>query len=589
MRRFVFLALLALPAASFFSCAPKPSVTLVLLDPCAARGYSFRSSAAYAELAVFKNGCPEQQTLVDGDTSGAVFDTVSPADGDLPAVGDLKKGKYGFAVVMRDANCGVTGFGCTEADLNTIRQVRIQVQAWGSSDVCSPLKGVGCQAPATCVEGRCESDAGSGQCDLSLVASGNLPDVSVNAPQLTGPAVAATASGFVIGYRAQGTLDNTVQAVSALLSDDGHLTTPSTQSLTGCQSTLSQATGGVGLAFPFQGGDGFMLLSLQDCAGTGSGAGTFFVPVQPSGTLGTAVSRTGFPEVHLARVHSFAAAPTPGDYTAVFHVVTGGNLSQTRKASLQGTVPKPGTGTDVILPGDPHSDFAEVATTTQVQGLLVDDVDQNKVYLLVTPQGAGTDAGASDSGSPTPEAGTPEAGTPEAGIPEAGTPEAASPESSTSNTDASVSSGGYVMPFSSWGAITAWGNRVAAIVPGQNVPSTALTLEAATSSAPVGQATISGQFLGGDITAQGDHLIVVGSYANQLTLYRLDGAQAGPLSTTPAATVPFTGTIDKTSLTGFDGSHVAIAAGSNRVAVVWLSALQPGSGPIGGWALFSCQ
>jgi hypothetical protein len=581
MKRLVCLALLALTVASFFSCASKPSVTLVLLDPCPT---SFRSQATYAELAVFKNKCPSQGDLVDGETSGAVFDAVRSAEDALPAPGDLSKGKYGFAVVLRDANCGVIGFGCTEADLNTIRLIRIQVQAWGATDVCQPLKGAGCQAPATCVAGRCESEAGSGQCNLTLVASGELPNVSINSPQVYGPAIAPTASGFVIGYRAQGTLDNTVQAVGVLLSDNGHLGTPSTQNLSGCVNSEPPSSDGVGLAFPFQGGDGLMWLSLQDCS-SGKGAGAFFVPVQPDATLGAATPFHGptFAALDLARTHALAAAPTAGEYTAVFHVTTTDNppLSDTKIVELQSTSFKSGSTANNILDNPDNSDFAMVAATSQVRGVLVRDVDLAQVYLKVAAQ-AGVDAGSPDSGSPSPEAGGTEAGNPEAGTP--------TPDSGTSGNDAGPGQNGYVLPNSPWGAITAWGSRVAAIAPGSSAPSTVLQLQAASPSGSAGTATITGQFLGGDIAAQGDHLVVVGSYVGNLTLYRLDGAQAGKISTTPVSTVPLQNKVGSVSLTAFDGSHVAIATGNDRAAVVWLSALKPQQGdPIGGWALFSCQ
>lgn len=551
MKRFVGLALLALPVASFFSCAPKPSVKLVFLDPCG----TFRSSAAFTELAVFNNSCPSQQDLVAGKTSGAVFDAVRPADATLPAVGNLKENKYGFAVVLRDASCGVIGFGCTEADLHTIREVRIQVEAWGTSSVCTPLKGAGCPAPTSCVAGRCESEAGTGgQCDLGLVTSGSLPDVSVNQPQVTGPALAPVTSGFVIGYRSQSTLDNTVRGVSILLSDGGQLGTPSTQSLAGCLSS-NEPTDGVGLAFPFQGGNGLMLFSLQNCSG--GGAGAFFVPVHPDATLGTPVglSQPTYQELDLARVHSLAAAPTSNEYTTVFHVLTTDTppLNETKIASLAGTGFKSGSSVNSILSGDPHSDFAMVAATSQVRGVLVDNVDTAKSYLQVTPQGAT----AGDAGP--------------------------------GGADGGPGQGGYQLPGSPWGAITAWGNRVAGLVPGRNVPSTALTVQVVGAQASVGTAMITGQFLGADVAEQGDHVIVVGSYVSQLTLYRLDGAQAGAFSTTPVVTVPFQGKIGGVSLSSFDGARVAIAAHNNRVAVVWINTLKPQGASPGGWALFSCQ
>ena len=85
----------------FASCAAKPSVKIVILDPCADESKSFRDAAAYTEFVVYDSRCPQDSTLAAGSTKGSTYKATVPADENLPDVGDLSKGKYGFAVLMR--------------------------------------------------------------------------------------------------------------------------------------------------------------------------------------------------------------------------------------------------------------------------------------------------------------------------------------------------------------------------------------------------------------------------------------------------------------------------------------------------------
>ncbi len=589
MRRLgAVVALLTACAVLPLSCAKKPSVNLVLLDPCAAQGKSFKDTANYTEIAVFKGGCPEDSALADGDTSKAVFSGVAEKGAPLPSVGDLDKAKYGFAAIMRDATCGVIGFGCTEADLSNIREVRVAVRAWSQPDrnkTCEPLTGKGCPAPLACDQGRCVSATDGGKtdgsgagCDLSVIASGGLPPLSVGdagSAQVSGPAVAASAQGFVIGYRSQ--VGGQLYAHAALLSTSGTINPPSTLSLAACPG--KSPADGVGLAF--SGTGGLMALALPDC--DGQGAGAYFMMVDASGKLSNlklARSQNQFADLTLARTHSLSGSGAADRYDFVYRATfpPPNNNIQMQLAPLQSN--SFGGNVSSLFAGEATL-FGMVASTSQIQSLLGQVPSKAAVELDVAGPGSAstTDGGGAHS---------------------------------------------FLMPLSDWGALTAWTDRAAAIAPGAG---SGLTVQAATAAGDdLGQLKLQGdQFSSGDVVALRDHLIVVGAEAQQLTLYRIDGAEgtASPVADagatteggTPEGGTPEGGTPEggssqpsgpgalSTGLTQtlsmsqlklpdggttFDGHQVSIAAAGDEVAVVWRTKLNPDPAAPGGWALLKC-
>jgi hypothetical protein len=69
--------------------------------------------------------------------------------------------------------------------------------------------------------------------------------------------------------------------------------------------------------------------------------------------------------------------------------------------------------------------------------------------------------------------------------------------------------------------------------------------------------------------------------AGSIDVHRLTGA-TGSITETPENSETITSS-------GFDGSHVAVAAGRSRLAVVWLTKQAPGaSDSTGGYALLQC-
>ena len=106
----------------------------------------------------------------------------------------------------------------------------------------------------------------------------------------------------------------------------------------------------------------------------------------------------------------------------------------------------------------------------------------------------------------------------------------------------------------------------------------------------LGQGQMSGPaFRSGDLAVLGDHLLAVGSQAGSLTMFRVGGALGAALDSAPAATVTLDSASGVTSLAGFDGDHVAMAAARQRVALVWLTKTTLTAGdPTGGWAVLQC-
>lgn len=391
----------------------------------------------------------------------------------------------------------------------------------------------------------------SSGCDLSVIASGELPPLPGDAGsvQLSGPTVAASSAGFVIGYRSQ--IAGELSAHAALLSKSGTLNPPSTVMLVACPG--KSPADGVGLAF--SGANGLMALALPDC--DGQGAGAFFMAVAANAQLSAlklARSPGQFQDLTLASTHSLSGTGAPNQYDFVYRATLPSGNPQMQLAPLAGN--SFGGGVSSLFNGEATM-FGMVASTAQIQALLGQVPNKAAVELDVAGPGAA-------------------AGNGEAGAPHA-----------------------FLLPQSDWGAVTAWNDRAAAIAPGAG---SGLTVQAVTSTGQnLGLVTLQGdQFSSGDIVALRDHLIVVGAEARQFTLFRVDGALGTP-STSEAGSTPsgalvvgprHTLSVTQLSLPDgggtFDGHQVSIAAAGDEVAVVWRSKLNPDPAAPGGWALLKC-
>ncbi len=122
-----------------------------LEDPC-----NLAPSATVVEAAVFDQQCPTQAALSAGNLSLALQrQSVAPDQPIVPEQG-LDQQPYGFAFVLRDDTCRVMAWGCTDADLGAVTDIRTYVKNWSGQDVCTAATGGGCTAPETCNAGVCQ-------------------------------------------------------------------------------------------------------------------------------------------------------------------------------------------------------------------------------------------------------------------------------------------------------------------------------------------------------------------------------------------------------------------------------------------------
>ena len=138
------------------SCPAGPeAVDVVLFDPCCDEDGCHRDLTFAAELSVFAGACPPDAAFESGDPGQPLFSTSFSPAADPPPIGDLPKKQYGFAIILRNDQCQILSYGCTEADLRTIREIRIAFRNWSEFDTCAAGMHGGCLDSQACVEGRC--------------------------------------------------------------------------------------------------------------------------------------------------------------------------------------------------------------------------------------------------------------------------------------------------------------------------------------------------------------------------------------------------------------------------------------------------
>jgi len=122
-----------------------------LEDPC-----NLASSAAVLEAAVFDKQCPTQAALSAGNLSLALQRQSAAPDQPIVPEQGLEQQPYGFAFLLRDADCHVIAWGCTDADLGAVTEIQTFLENWTGQDVCTAATGGVCTAPATCNAGKCQ-------------------------------------------------------------------------------------------------------------------------------------------------------------------------------------------------------------------------------------------------------------------------------------------------------------------------------------------------------------------------------------------------------------------------------------------------
>lgn len=550
------------------SCGGKKSTDVTLNDPNDLR---HRPEAGWVEFDVIGGGCPAEDALKSGAISGAPSFVVGATDA-IPGVGDLPSGTYGFAVLVKDQSCAIMGYGCTEVDLASKRAVTINVQP--NADANHQLAPIGgCMAPAACVAGTCGmatdggaaggagggggggggmgggsgGKAGSGGapsmgCKLELIKSGDLPPPIDVGATIAGPAVVATPTGFLIGYRdlnAGATMDR-VNVVA--VTSDGVAAQPSPFALTPCAATAVDPT--VAMAINDDGTSGLLAASRPPCKnamvdGGVEGAGVTFVRFNGGGQIQDGKplqGEPGFPAISLASSHALAHSFAPYDFR-VTYVQSGSALT----FPLVGVLAAPGA---LFVPVfDPLVGTSAISTASSADVLL-------------------------QAGSVTTDGG-------------AQTAVRIEPKGVMAKTVFRDPAAAY--------AATAFGPR-SLLVARDATGNLGWTIFAGDATVVTSGTIPMGPYKGFDTAVVNDHLIFVAAQNLGFTLFGAKGATKMP-AMTPELSV--TVKSDKVpNLASFDGTQIAVAAsqGAGRVLVAWASRSQLGAkDPTGGYAVFRCE
>lgn len=565
------------------ACAKTPT-TEVSLSLRPEQKAMLENAGAWVEFDVFDGGCPSTSVLTSGKAAdGAVYSERRKYPDTLPPIGELDTKSYGFAALLKDSDCGIIGVGCTNADLAHIRSVTVVVGGVLSDGALAPQAA----CPGQCSNGACSGGGsagaggaggssggsggksggtgggagggkagsggasggmggagGGGGCDLALMAKGTLPSPIGLGATIGGPAIVATKSGFVVGYRNSTSSGAADQLVLLAFNADGGAATPQKNDILSCASPTSQLDSGVALAVNEAGTMGLAAVSRPPCkeAGAGGaggaatvtkGAGLTFVSFNEAAVQQNSLflqGQDGFPAISLASNHAISRVPnTVSDEFRV--VYTQSKSAQT--FNVKG-VSASSSFSDAIS-GLTNTTFATTAATNDT------------VVTAADGNGSG-----------------------------GGTQLAVRVNDKTVFRDAAI----QVAPW-------AYGERtlLAARNSGGEVSWVVLGKDASS----IGSATLPmNGYKAVDATVAADRLVFVLGQNLGFKILTVQGA-----SGTPATSVEQTATLSSKELpdlASFDGTQLAVAAGNGRLAVAWASRNQLGqSDPTGGYAIFRCQ
>lgn len=218
-RALVSLPLLLLATTTSTGGCGRTDVVVALHDQDAVR-----PSAAWAELVVYPGGC---RPASDTPPADAAFRAVVPADAEFPPVGDLPRETFGFAAILRNADCRILADGCQEANLERVGKINIFVVE--SKD--SPAGCIGQCDAGTCRDGGNPSGGSSGssgggppQSCLTLKGEFPLPVANATTSTLTAPTILTTSTGFAIVYRDRAGTGGKDSVVVVPVGTDGAIT-----------------------------------------------------------------------------------------------------------------------------------------------------------------------------------------------------------------------------------------------------------------------------------------------------------------------------------------------------------------------------
>jgi hypothetical protein len=570
-RSFVAPALLAL-LAGFSTTAPgckgKAEVAFEVALPSA-----LVETTAWFEIGAFRDSrCSAvKPLLLNGVPEGSVTRIAFRRDAKTgPRVGDLAAGSYAFAAVAKADDCGVVATGCVEAEMGTDEKVAIAMDPNDPpSGACGP--GSSCQA-ARCVPANDNSDPSVGaQCSLELLGAGPLANpVGGGGTLVSAPAIAATATGFVVVYREIDPSGASARITVLPIDFSGGALQPTRPLLKG-RCAESNETDGVGLLM--NGTNGQMVLARSACG------------ARPGLEV---LSFTSTPEITIDT--NFRSSDSP---TAQSLLLSGGHVVASRQggsvvvftedgASRIATV-QPGVGV-----ASPSGSFGG---TAKVTGAWVAASDKVLAVLAAGPPSLSAPAG--DAG-PVGDGGI-EAGT---GIDAGGDTTSVlrlvmAPATTTADQfSATAAKPRAPIAFpGSWGAVAALGARVVVLSdgggPGRSASYRGFDLDKVSPSDEGGFSVEGdGEPTTGDVTMLDDRAYFAVLKPGSVSLHVYGSAST---TATPARQVLFGRQPRIPAVSTVRDGRVAVAATSSRVAVAWTTAkVLTNNDNTGGYAVFAC-
>ncbi len=523
---------------SFASCASQPAVDVSVEDP---DGY--RSSAAWAQLVVYPDTCPDRSVLEKGEVTPNVKLFTVAADQDFPEVGTLDKAKFGFAVILRDSNCGVIAFGCTPVDLDHHRHITIRLNE--HDDVDHTAAACNASAGQACVDGACTDAApqeggadvpndhsaeGGLGCTFKLVAAANLDNPAASGAAFAGPVVVPTPKGFVVVYREIDAGGSSARAIRQFVGDDGAKGARANAPVKPCPG--NQASNGVTATWSSTQNAGFMAVSSVACAPDPPEA--YIANFDQGGQTITEVTYPLPGPIRLTGPAGAAAYPASTQFLLAAVSDTAPVLYTFDGVSVNSNI-------GAIQNGGGVATFAQVAATGGIVATLADsDASGGRTALSVQPPGSGA--------------------------------------ISTS-----------FLSAGSFAALTVWGDRALAAVPNGNGVEWAVVNA---TGDPVADGSLSGgPFDSIDAAVLNDRVVVAAGATAKITLFRMD-ENNGTMSAGASFQATLVSPLGNATLTNYDGGRVSVAAARNRVVVAWLNSAAPipnATTAPGGFAVLACE
>jgi hypothetical protein len=560
-----FGVLLGLAVA--LSCTGNPEVTFEI-DVA----QSIAAQTTWFEIGAFSNGyCQAVKPIITAGIplDGAVIRVAFRRDNAAPPpIGDLRKGNYAFAAVARREDCGIVATGCVEVDVSSERAVRITMDPLPQA----PGK---CTASGKCSAGRCvpsndNANVGAG-CSLALLGAGPLGNaLSTTGEFVSGPAIAASPTGFIVAYREVDNEGNARLTMLPLDAGGGALAPLVSARLNGgllrdyCAEAAPTLVDSA--AFFLGQGGGSVVLSHPACGAIG---GVDIFPTDPSGII-TGFGRSGGQGVSLflSQAHAIygRATGTPAlayvqNGQAEVAGVNGADLEpQERRGKFGG-----GTATDAWISGDRTLAFLALGTGGSTPPPPVD---------------AGPDA-SRDSGAPP--------------IPSGGRVLRLKTSDDLADlTKLTTATSVNVAADVSWGSLAVTGKRVLVLAPttseGSPVDLHAFDGNRELETSPTSVAVEGiGDATSGDVAIAGDRAFVAVLRRGEVSLVALDRITTSPTSFDPPRTVSFLRDSRIPSIAKIEDGKVAVASSGTRVAVAWSTASRLDiNKPVGGYAIFAC-